>query len=407
MTTILKNIRIFSGMDNELVDKKAIIIKDGKIVEIIPDQQALENADVIDMKGAIVSPGFIDCHLHLLIEEIPDKEQLMNDQSSNASTGGLLPNVDSYVAYRGARAARKTLLAGFTTAFDGGGVNYIDVALREAINLGCVDGPNYYICGRQLAAWTPHFRGFADDVFGPWGMRKAIRDRLYWGVNHIKIEMSAPLRIVGRSMDKSSFSMEEIEAATDEAHSAGLQVSAHARGPKPIMDSLNGGIDIIVHGTGISDAGIELMLKKGRYCFPTLASPLLQPADHIKAVKTSKVIGLLEKTGKVHWDSVRRMHKAGVKMALSTDSGGIGVKHGENAVEMLRMKEIGLTNLECLKAATSEAAHAVGLADRIGRIAVGYDADIIAFHKNPLDDLNAVTDVCFVMKSGKIYKRQV
>lgn len=398
---ILNNARVFDGVNAELLNR-TIVVDDGVIKDILPDAKGVSaEAKAINMAGAVVSPGFIDCHLHFLLEEIPDKNRQMNDQSAG---GVVFPNADAYVAYRGAAAAKTTLAAGITTAFDGGGVNYVDVALREAIGLGYVEGPDYYISGKNITAWPSHFRGFGEEVSGPWNMRKAVRDRLYWGVNHIKMEMSAPIRSLGRSLEKSAFTLEEIQAATDEAHGAGLQVSAHARGAKPIVDSIKGGIDVICHGTGIDDEGIDLMLKKGMYLFPTLASPPIKAEPHIVAAKSARVIELLESTGRTQWDSVRRAYKAGVKMAMSTDCGGVGIRHGENAKELLRMQEIGMSNVECLRAATSEAAKAVRLDHRIGRIEKGLKADVIAFSGNPLEDLRCVMAVNFVMQAGRIVK---
>ena len=261
---VIKNARLFNGEITELTENTAIVIKNGKIKEIIPQCTLnFESCSVIDAGGRVVTPGFIDCHLHMMLDEIPDKNRQMNDQSAG---GVLYENVDSYVAYRGAANALKDLKAGFTTVVDGGGVNYIDVALKDAIRLGYIPGPGYFISGKQLTAWPSHFRGLGIVSCGADGMRKSVREQIYYSVDQIKLEMSAPIRSVGRSLEKSAFTMEELTAATDEAHSAGLLVSAHARGAKPIKDSLNGGVDIICHGTNIDDEGIELMLKKGAIC---------------------------------------------------------------------------------------------------------------------------------------------
>lgn len=333
----LKNARIFDGVHEELREG-AIIIEGDVIQEIVPNETApVERGEIIDMGGQVVSPGFIDCHLHFFLDEIPDKSRLMNDRGAD---GVPFSNGDFYLAYKGAAAARTTLMAGFTTVFDGGGVNLIDVALKDAINKNYIEGPNYYICGQQITAEPSHFRGLGEEVIGPWGMRKAVRQRLYWGCDHIKLKMSAPVRTPGRSLTKVSFSVEEVLAATDEAHQAGLQVSAHTRGAQSIIDSINGGVDIIVHGTDIDDTGIELMLKKGLYLLPTLASPPSKAGAHIVAAKSPKVVEQLEATGRRQFESMKKAYRAGVKIALSTDSGGVGVIHGKNAEELLRMKEI-------------------------------------------------------------------
>lgn len=398
---ILKNATVFDGVHEELLRNAAIVIEDDEIIDVIPECRGeLQQGTVIDVKGKTVAPGFIDCHVHFMLEEIPDKERQMNDQSAG---GVLFQNVDSYVAFRAVENARKTLEAGFTTVVDGGGVDYVDIALKDAIAQGYVSGPDYYVSGKQITAWTSHFRGLGQETYGPWGMRRMVREQLYWGVDQIKIENSAPIRSVGRSLSKSAFTLEEMHAAVEEAHSANLLVSVHARGANPIAVAAEAGCDLICHGTGIDEKGIEMLLKRGMYILPTLASPSPDPEPHIVNAKSNRVIELLKETGKTQWKSIKEAYKAGVKMVLSTDSGGVGIKHGENAREMLRMRQIGMTNLECLQAATSEAAKAMRFS-QVGRIEKGCKADLVILKENPLDKLETVCDVDGVIKSGRIVK---
>lgn len=398
---VIKNVNVFDGVNEEIIKNVAIIIENGKIKEIIPQcTKSFEDCEVIDAEGKYASPGFIDCHVHFTLDEIPDKERQLNDQSAG---GVIFSNADSYVAFRTVEAARKTLEAGFTTVVDGGGVNYVDVALKDAIKMGYVHGPDYYISGKQITAWPSHFRGLGQETYGPWGMRKMVREQLYWCADQIKIENSAPIRSIGRSLSKSAFTLEEMTAAVEEAHSAGLLVSVHARGSNPVKVSVKAGVDLICHGTGMDDEAIEMILEKGIYVLPTLASPNPNPEQHILNAKSKRVIELLKETGKTQWESIRKAYKAGVKMALSTDSGGVGIKHGENAKEMLRMKEIGMSNFECLKAATSEAAKAMNFKSK-GIIKEDYEADIVLLKENPLEKLETVCDVEKVIKGGKIVK---
>ncbi len=403
---ILKNANIFDGAEGELIQNAAVVIEKDMIADIFPEcDREFESGNVLDMKGSVVSPGFIDCHVHMMLDEIPDKERLLNYQSAG---GVLFDNADSYIAYRSVEFARKTLEAGFTSVVDGGGVDYIDVAMRDAIKLGYIEGPDYYISGKQVIAWpSSHFRGLGRQSCGPDEMRRTVREQIYYGVDQIKMEMSAPLRSVGRSLEKSAFTLEEIEAAADEAHSLGLLVSAHARGAKPVKDSLLGGVDLICHGTGMDEEGLELMLKKGTYLLPTLASPSPEPEPHVAAAKSARVVEILKQTGKTQWESIRRAYKAGVKIALSTDAGGVGIRHGENAKEMLRMKEIGMSNLECLRAATSEAAKAMHLDHQVGMVRKGLKANLAVLAENPLEKLETVCDVKMVIKNGKIIKNQL
>lgn len=400
---VVKNVNIFDGVNDTLIRNAALVLQDGKIKEILPEcDLPFENIDCLDAKGGYLSPGFIDCHLHMTLDEVPDKERLLNYQSAG---GVLYENVNSYIALRAAEFARIDLESGFTTVVDGGGVDYVDVALRDAIKLNYITGPDLYICGKQIIAWpSSHFRGLGVQAAGPGEMRKAVRDQIYFGVDQIKIENSAPLRSVGRSLEKSSFTVEEIQAATDEAHSMGLPVQVHARGANPVKVALKGGVDLICHGTGIDDEGINMMLKNDVYLLPTLASPNPEPAEHILAAKSSRVIDILKQTGEIQWESVRKAYKAGVKIALSTDAGGVGIKHGESAKEFLRMREIGMSNLECLRAGTSEAAKAMCIDDKVGVVAQGKKADLVIMKDNPLDNLEATCSVSVVILAGKIIK---
>lgn len=398
---ILKNAQIFDGIHDELLRRAAVVIENGKIIDVIPECSIdFAQGRIIDLKGKIIAPGFIDCHVHFMLDEVPDKERQMNDQSAG---GVLFKNADSYVAFRAVENARKTLEAGFTTVVDGGGVDYVDVALKDAISLGYVQGPDYFVSGKQITAWTSHFRGLGQETYGPWGMRRMVREQLYWGVDQIKIENSAPIRSVGRSLSKSAFTLDEMSAAVEEAHSAGLLVSVHARGESPIEVAAEADADLICHGTGISEKGIEMLLKKGIYILPTLASPNPEPEPHIVNAKSSRVVELLKETGRLQWKSIKRAYQAGVKMALSTDAGGVGIKHGENAKEMLRMRQMGMSNLECLRAATSEAAKAMKFTD-VGRVETGMKADLVILKENPLEHLETVLNVEGVLKKGRFIK---
>jgi imidazolonepropionase-like amidohydrolase len=317
------------------------------------------------------------------------------------------PNADAAVAYLGVLNCRRLLNAGFTTVLDGGGNNFIEVALREAINKGYFDGPNYYVAGKQLTTNHAHFVGFSMEPFGPWGMRKAVRDLMWWGVDFVKMQLSPPIRMAGRNSQACDFTAEEIEAGIDEAHNYGVAVHAHLRGAQSIKRFLRAGGDVVVHGTGMDEEGIELMLKGNKYLLATLFSPTPNPSPELVAAKNKSVMKLLASTAQVHWDSARRAFKAGVKIALSTDAGALGIAVGSNAGEFLNLQKIGMSNLEALRTGTSEAAKAIGMADSIGRIAEGFAADIAILDGNPLEDLTATQRVIFTIKDGRVVKSPV
>ncbi len=399
-TLVLKNANIFDGVSPEILYGKNIFIRNGKIEKISDEQADSSDIKTVDLTDCYVLPGFIDCHMHMLLEEVPaDKD---NSLTTTLPGGERYPNADAAVAYLGAKNCRKMLEAGFTTVMDGGGSNFIECALREAINKGYVDGPNYYITGKQFTTNPAHFVGFSVEPYGPYGMRKAVRDMMWWGVDHIKLQLSPPIRMVGRNSNVVDFTYEEVEAAIDEAHNYSIPVHAHLRGAESIKRFLKAGGDIVIHGTNMDDEGIELMLKTGTYLLPTLMSPTPNPSQELKQFKSKAVLDLLERTAYTHWESIRRAFKAGVKIAFSTDAGTLGIHVGTNALEFLNLQEIGMSPLEALKSATSEAAKAIGKNHEIGQIAAGYNADIVVLGGNPLEDLKETRNVKMTIKAGKV-----
>ena len=398
---IVKNADIFDGVNGELLRGKTLLIENGKISSISDALDAAGDVRVIDLNGYVLCPGFIDCHMHMLLEEVRDKETSLTVSTPG---GERYPNADASIAYLGALNCRRMLNAGFTTVMDGGGSNFIECALREALSKDCFDGPNLLLSGKQLTTNSPHFIGFSMQPFGPYGMRKAVRDLVWWSVDFVKMQLSPPIRLVGRNSQVCDFTQEEVEAGIDEAHNYSLPVHAHLRGAAAIKRFLKADGDVVVHGTGIDDEGIELMLKKDRFLLATLPSPTPNPTPELVAAKNKGVLDLLASTAERHWASVQKAYKAGVKIALSTDAGTLGNHVGSNAIEFLNMQKIGMSALESLRAGTSEAAKVVGKENTIGLIKSGFNADIAVLRSSPLDDLAATGDVIMTIKAGKIVK---
>lgn len=397
--TVYKNCNIFDGIHDEIKENMCVVVDEKKISDVLPAGTVFEDTKIVDLNGAYVTPGFIDCHMHMLLDEVPvDKNRMMTTQSAG---GELYPNADIAAAYLGVDNCRKMLEAGFTTVMDGGGRNYIDCALKEAINKGFVVGPNYYVSGKQLTTNKAHFIGFSLEPYGPYGMRKAVRDLMWWSVDFIKMQLSPPIRIVGRNSEATDFTLEEIQAAIDEAHNYGVPVHAHIRGAKAAKNFLQAGGDVVVHGTGIDDEGIEMMLKYNKVLLPTLASPSKKPTKELLEAKTQSVVELLDKTAERHWESAKCAYKAGVKMAFSTDCGTLGNHVGTNAKEFENLVEIGMTPIEALKAATSFAAKVVGKETEIGVISPGFNADFAVMRANPIEDISATSNIVMTVIGGK------
>jgi len=403
---VLKNATVFDGVNETLLENCSVVIKDDRIYEVHPcDQTVYENCDVIDLTGKYLLPGLIDGHMHCLLSEVPPKHLQLESKTPG---GGDLDNQQAYISFIGAHSARKCLEAGFTTVFDGGAPYYIDVALKECIENGMIPGPDYYISGQQISVGPGHYPGLGYVANGENEMRKAVRQMLWWGVDHIKLKISAPMRMSRRNVARSEMSIAEITAACDEAHSAGIMVGGHVRGAQPIKDFIAGGGDWIIHGTGIDDEGIELMLKKNLYLFETLASVSKDPpTPEMYAAKPQRVLASMQKSGLNNFNSVKRAYEAGVNIVLATDTGGFDIWPGENAKEMLRLKEIGMKNVEILRSATSTAAKGLGIDHKVGRIEPDLKAHLVVVDKNPLEDISVMLNVKMVIKDGKIVKNNL
>lgn len=399
---IFKNVDVFDGANDEILKDRTIVVEDGIIRDILtPGNENAENGKIVDLKGYTLTPGFIDCHMHMLLEEVTDKEESL---ATTSPGGERLDTAQAAVAYLGAYNCRRMLDAGFTTVIDGGGNNFIECALKEAINKGYIEGPDLYIAGKQLTTNKAHFVGFSMEPYGPYGMRKAVRDLMYHSVDHIKLQLSPPIRMIGRNSQACDFTPEEIEAAIDEAHNYATPVHAHLRGAEAIKRFLRADGDLVVHGTGIDEEGIELMLKKDRYMLATLLSPTPTPSKELVAAKSQGVLDLLATTAERHWASVKKAYEAGVKIAFSTDAGTLGIKVGTNALEFMNLQKIGMSSAEALKAATSVAAAAIGQDDKVGYIKTGYCANFAILNGNPLEDLTATQRVVMTVKDGKVVK---
>ncbi|MBQ9828166.1 MAG: amidohydrolase family protein [Lachnospiraceae bacterium] len=398
---ILTNVNMFDGSSDVIRKGCAIVVENGIIADILEGNsgESLENGKKIDLSGYTLTPGFIDCHMHMLIEEVGDKEHSLTTSSPG---GERLYTADAAVAYLGAYNCRRMLDAGFTTVVDGGGCNFIECVLKEAIKKGYVEGPDLYIAGKQITTTKAHFPGFSMEPCGPWGMRKAVRDLTYYSVDHVKLQLSPPIRMVGRNSEACDFTPEEIEAAIDEAHNYGLPVHAHLRGAEAVKRFLRAGGDLVVHGTGMDDEGIELMLQKDRYLLETLLSPTPYPPEKLVAAKRQETIDLLARTADRHWKSVKKAYEAGVKIAFSTDAGTLGIDIGTNAEEFMNLQKIGMSPAEALRSATSVAADAIGHGDTVGRIKKGYRANFAVLDGDPLEDLTATKRAVMTFKDGRI-----
>jgi imidazolonepropionase-like amidohydrolase len=319
------------------------------------------------------------------------------------------------MALTGAKNAQTTLFAGFTTVRNVGAPGYADVALRDAIYDGEVIGPRMQVSGPPLGISGGHcdsnllpfdFHYSAEGVAnGVPAVMAKVRETIKYGADVIKFCASGGVFSKGDNPLLEQYSPEEMQALIAEAHRLGRKVASHAHATIAIKDAVRAGVDSIEHGIFLDDEGIELMKQHGTYLVPT-SFPLYWFEQNVS--KLNMPPWVVEKAAIIIPAAKKNMARAfgaGVKVALGTDAGVY--PHGLNGGEFWSMVQLGLTPVQALQAGTVNAADLMGWSDRIGSVAPGKFADLVAVRGNPLDDVTLLQHVRFVMKDGVVYKNEL
>jgi imidazolonepropionase-like amidohydrolase len=392
----LRASRMLDVNSGSIVHDSVILIQDEKITAVGASLKVPAGVEVVDLGDATLLPGLIDCHTHLMA-------RISDDPQGYGLT--LLTKSQAFRALEGAADARVTLRAGFTAVRDveSEGSGYADVALRDAINQGLVDGPRMQVATRGIAAVgkyfpfdiSPDLVDFptgAQMISGPEEARRAAREQIGHGANLLKVyaDWGAP-----------TLTIEEIRPIVEEAHKSKLKVAAHADSPEGIRNALNAGVDSIEHGHQADRSSLELIQQKNAFWVPTIAY-YFYAVDTAKSPQPHKHMQeTLDRTRQ----NISTARELGVKIANGFDPAS-AEEHGKNAREIIAMTKLGLSPLEAIRAATANAAELMGWQDKIGSIETGKYADIIAVSGDPIADIGELEHVKFVMKDGVVVKNE-
>ena len=357
----------------------------------------------LDLKDSYCLPGLIDMHTHLSFEfnksSYSDKFQL---------------NEADY-AFKSSLFAKRTLQDGFTTVRDLGDVYNVTIALKKAIANRTVQGPRIYTAGKSIATTGGHAdpsNGYRQGIFpnpgpkhgvinGPAEAAQAVRQRYQDGADLIKITATGGVLSQASSGDNAQFNTEELESIIATAKDYGFKVTAHAHGKEGMKRAIIAGVASIEHGTYLDDEIIKLMIKHGTYLVPTLiAGNWVTEKSQIKGFFPEVVAKKAATIGPIIAGSFEKAHKAGVNIALGTDSGVSA--HGDNSQEFGLMVKANMSPLKALQSGTINAARLLGQEDKLGSIEVGKYADLVTVSDNPLKNIDTMTEVKVVIKSGKV-----
>jgi imidazolonepropionase-like amidohydrolase len=397
MAISFRNGKVIIG-NGEVIEKGTVAVNGNRLTFVGPARKFRDSKreTVFDLSGKTILPGLIDCHVHLCLDGSPDPMTAVSKESIPQTT------------LKAAQHARVTLDAGVTTIRDMGGKDYIDIAVRDGIESGLIEGPRMICSGRAVCMTGGHGWQFGREADGTDGVREAVREQLKAGAGLIKMMATGGVLTKGGEPGSPQFTLEELKAGIEEARKAGRRTSAHAMGSDGIKNALRAGIDSIEHGVFLDDEAIELMLEMKTHLVPTLSAP----CHIIKAgTKGGVPAYAVEKSKSViesHWQSVRKAHQAGISIAMGTDAGTPFNCHGENLKELELLVKAGMIPMGAIVATTQTASEVLGLEKKIGTLEKGKLADLVVVHGDPIKDISILQrkdKIVAVMKDGQFFKK--
>jgi imidazolonepropionase-like amidohydrolase len=403
--TVIRAGKLVDVDAGELLSDRAILIRGDRIEDIVAAEDAPPGAREFDLSDSTVLPGLIDCHAHMI-----------GELESGHGYAALVMRSGAQEAFTGVHNSRATVMAGFTTVRDVGTFRaFVDCALRDAIEAGDVDGPRMLCAGAYVtcSGGGGDVTGLAPDVdavvpvdlrFGvansPNEVRQRVRKILHGGADFIKVIATGAVLTEGTTPGAPEFSEDEIRAAVEETALYGTFVAAHAHGAEGIKRAVRAGVRSIEHGSLMDDEAIEMMAASGTFLVADLYLGDWIEEEGRRAGWSAEVLRKNEETTEAQRQGFTKAVKAGVKLAYGTDSGAY--PHQWVGKQFAYHVRYGQTPMEAIRSATIVASELLGWQDRVGSIAPGKFADLIAVPGDPTDDISRLENVPFVMKGGEV-----
>jgi imidazolonepropionase-like amidohydrolase len=397
--------RLVDPVAGDVLRDRALLIRDGRVHEVVAAADALSSAETIDLSDRTVLPGLIDCHAHLI-----------GELDSGQGYAHLVNRTFAEEALTGVSNASDTLMAGFTTVRDIGTFHaFTDLALRDAIDSGRLVGPRMMCAGAYVTCpgGGGDITGLPSDAVIPPGLREGVssgpeevrtnvRKILDRGADFIKVLATGAVLTSGTDPGKPELTEEEIRAAVEEAEARGTHVAAHAHGAEGAKRAIRAGVRSIEHASLIDDETIAMMADRGTYLVADMFDGDWMIQEGPRLGYSDEVLRKTELTNEAQRENFAKAVKAGVRIAFGTDSGIF--PHGMNAKNLAFHVRFGQTPIEAIRSVTIASAELMGWEDRVGSLEPGRYADLIAVDGDPLDDVTVLEEVSFVMKGGDVLK---
>lgn len=403
--TAIKAGRLVDVIAAKVLTQQTILIEGDLIKEVGPADAVTipATAKIIDLSQATVLPGLIDCHTHITSQP----EDYYAD---------IFRKTPIDIAITAHLYARRTLEAGFTTCRNLGAEEFVDIALKKAIDTGKIPGPRLFVSGMSIGATGGHadlsgfspyieFKNFSSIADGPDEIRKMVRIQIKNGADWIKMVATAGVLSEEESVGAPQYSPEEMKIMVEEAAMWGRRVAAHAHGTEGIKRAVRAGVASIEHGSLIDDEGIQLMKEKGVYLVADIYNDDYILAEFSRLGYPEKIIEKERKVGRLQRENFQKAVRGGVKVAYGTDAGVY--PHGGNGKQFAHMVRWGLTPMQAIQSATINAADLLQQTNHLGSIQAGRFADIVAVTNDPLEKIETLENVQFVMKAGAVVKNEI